>query len=107
MLVELGVVVLLIAPLTIGFRSLDRRARIFIFVCLCMFALSLIHLDGTRLVARIKYIFVSAYFYVLIACILRGPNAMPWVRRLHLIPAYSLLFDGYLHCGHLWTIRPA
>ena len=91
MLVELGLVVALLGPLTVGLRSLDRQVKLFIIVCLCMFVLSLIHLDGIRLVHRIKYIFGSVYVYVLITCVLRGPAAMPWVKRLHLIPAYGLL----------------
>ena len=107
MLVELGVVVALLGPLMVGLRSLDRRAKLFIFVCLCMFVLSLIHLDGIRLVYRIKYIFGSVYVYVLITCIFRGPGAMPWVRRLHLIPAYAMLtaFSWALFTQLLFDVR--
>jgi hypothetical protein len=107
MLVELGVVVMLIAPLTMGFRSLDGRAKLFIFVCLCMFAISFIHLDGARLVNRLGYIFGSVYVYVLVTCIFRGPGAMPWVRRLHLIPAYGMLiaFSWPLVTQQLFDMR--
>ena len=92
MIVEVGVVAMLFPSLVRGFRSLNREARLFIAVCLCMFILDIIHLDGDRLTRLIKYIFNSIYVYVLVTCIFRSTGSITWVRRLHLIPGYAILF---------------
>ncbi len=98
MILELSVFVYLFPLIRIYARSLDRRDKYILIVCLCMFVLSQINLTGKFGENVFKNVFKSMYVYFMIICFFSGrPEYGNWLRRLHLIPALAMVYAYFVN----------
>jgi len=102
MLMELGVFILLFPWLSVFKHNLDRRDRFLLLVCLTMFILGFHNFSGWYRDRMTKLIFTSMYTYVMVICFFSWrPEFGACLRRLHLIPAYGLMYYATLE---IWNV---